>query len=374
MVLIILLVIGLGIYELLSKTKLLRVPNLKNFGFGKLLRHPVLSLGAIVDLVLWRQLQNETGFTSVLAFFTWFSYTGVYVIIFFFWWKKRKRERHVQAQNRRIEEERKWKAEQEEKVRRWKAEEADKERKWREEQAENERRWKAEQAQEQAEEQRRWEEEQDREERKRREEMRQAGIDEIDKMDGWEFEKRMEVHFEIMGWTVLRTPGSGDKGADLVLTTPDGRTVVIQCKRYNVPVGKDAVEEVLNGKLYYEADAAMVITNSHLTRGALDLAKANNVDVWEREELIRQLLAAKAEYDENDYEEEDDSELVPDCFRVLFFESTSVTEEEVLRRYRKLSTVAHPDAGGSDAAFVRLQNAKDECLEYLGRHLAQDVT
>lgn len=206
-----------------------------------------------------------------------------------------------------------------------------------------------------------------------REQMKQADLDEIDVMDGWTFERRMEIHFETMGWTVLRTPGSGDFGADLVLTTPDKRKVVIQCKRYSGPVGKEAVDEVLRGKRHYHADLAMVITNSYLTKGALKLARENGVDVWERDELIKQVLDAIAEESfhsqenqtKSEWFQRNGSESIPECFRILFFDHAHVTEEEVLRRYRKLSTVAHPDAGGGNEAFTRLQKAKDECLEYL---------
>ncbi len=161
------------------------------------------------------------------------------------------------------------------------------------------RRLSAEALHKQQEEMRKKEEEREQELREQRlrreEELRTAGVDKIDVMDGWEFERRLEAHFVTMGWTVLRTPGSGDHGADLILTTPDHRKIVIQCKRYNSPVGIDAVQDVLNGKLFYVADGAMVVTNSHLTPGALRFAREHHVDVWQREELIRELLNARAE-------------------------------------------------------------------------------
>ncbi len=196
-----------------------------------------------------------------------------------------------------------------------------------------------------------------------------GGIEDIDGMDGWSFETRMRQHFETMGWRVTQTPGSGDHGADLVLVTPDHRTIVVQLKRYRGPVGQSAVWEVLRAKAYYHADLAMVITNSHLTAGAKSLAQGNGVDVWEREELIRQLEDADAE---KQYQEGRDAEepwtastSLPDCFRTLFFDSVEVTEADVLARYRKLTTVTHPDVGGSHESFIRLQRARDECLEYL---------
>lgn len=116
-----------------------------------------------------------------------------------------------------------------------------------------------------------------------------SGMQSIDAMDGWSFETRMRQHFEAMGWRVMKTPGSGDHGADLVLTTPDGRRIVAQLKRYTGPVGINAVKEVLHSMAHYRANAAMVITNSHLSVGARHYAREHQVDVWEREELIQRL-------------------------------------------------------------------------------------
>lgn len=63
---------------------------------------------------------------------------------------------------------------------------------------------------------------------------------------------------------------------------------------------------------------------------------------------------------------------IPDCFITLFFDHTDVTELEIIARYRKLSSVAHPDAGGGHESFIRLQDARDECLRFVraraGRH------
>lgn len=122
-----------------------------------------------------------------------------------------------------------------------------------------------------------------------------SGIEDIDTMSGWDFETRMRIHFEMMGWQVLQTPGSGDYGADLVLTSPDGRKIVAQLKRYLGPVGISAIEDVLRSMPVYGAVGAMLITNSHLTKGAGTFAQRHSVEVWERESLIRHLLDSKRE-------------------------------------------------------------------------------
>ena len=119
--------------------------------------------------------------------------------------------------------------------------------------------------------------------------MLSAGISEIDGMTGVEFEERMAIHFRTCGFQVQMTRASGDFGADLILTDSQAGRTVVQLKRYSRSVGVSAVQEVVAARQYYRANASMVITNSHLTRNAKQLARVSDVLVWEREELIRQL-------------------------------------------------------------------------------------
>ena len=122
-----------------------------------------------------------------------------------------------------------------------------------------------------------------------------SGIQGIDRMEGVQFEQRMATHFEYLGWQVSKTPGSGDYGADLILQSPDGRRIAAQCKRYTGSVGISAVQEVLGAVQYYGVDAGMIITNSTLTKNAKELARVSGVDVWERNDLIAQLVDAQKE-------------------------------------------------------------------------------
>jgi len=46
-----------------------------------------------------------------------------------------------------------------------------------------------------------------------------------------------------------------------------------------------AIQEAVAAKNYYKADNAMVITNSSFTKGAVDLAIANNVELWDGKKL-----------------------------------------------------------------------------------------
>jgi restriction system protein len=125
----------------------------------------------------------------------------------------------------------------------------------------------------------------------RRRRLARSGIDDIDKMGGRVFEQYLEVLFERRGYKVERTKFVGDFGGDLVLRK-DGTKTVVQAKRYTKNVGVKAVQEVVAAKGYYDCDAAMVVTNSTYTNQARELARKNNVDLWDRERLISELEAA----------------------------------------------------------------------------------
>ncbi|KLU63094.1 restriction endonuclease [Peptococcaceae bacterium CEB3] len=122
-----------------------------------------------------------------------------------------------------------------------------------------------------------------------RAQLKQAGIGDIDKMDGREFELYLVVLFRQLGCAVQPTPYTGDRGADLVLSK-DGTKTVVQAKRYAKTVGNKAVQEVVAAKAYYRADKAMVVTNSHFSNAAVELARANDVELWDRNQLVKAIL------------------------------------------------------------------------------------
>lgn len=120
----------------------------------------------------------------------------------------------------------------------------------------------------------------------------QAGIADIDKLSGKEFEEYLEVFFQRLGYQVKRTPYQGDYGADLILSK-DGVKTAVQAKRYNRSVGLKAVQEIAAAKEYYGCDKAMVVTNSYFSNQAKSLAKATQVELWDREQLVSNLIVSK---------------------------------------------------------------------------------
>jgi restriction system protein len=118
-----------------------------------------------------------------------------------------------------------------------------------------------------------------------------SGILEVDAMTGKEFERFLSVHFEKLGYTVTLTQDSQDYGADLILYK-DGSTTVVQAKRSKNPVGIKAVQEVAGAVRHYKGNKGRVITNNRFTENAYNLAKSNEVELWDRKKLIEFILTA----------------------------------------------------------------------------------
>ncbi|WP_217226784.1 restriction endonuclease [Streptomyces anulatus] len=82
--------------------------------------------------------------------------------------------------------------------------------------------------------------------------------------------------------------GAGDLGADVLATTPDGRRLVVQCKRYGPDnrVGSQDLQR-FGGTCYavHEADVALVVSTGGFTEPALDYAEQCAILCYGPEEL-----------------------------------------------------------------------------------------
>lgn len=125
-----------------------------------------------------------------------------------------------------------------------------------------------------------------------------SDINEIDRMDGYQFETYLGSLFERLGYVANVTQSSGDFGADLILYA-ENRKIVVQAKRYTGTVGVSAVQEIASAKAYYDAHEAWVVTNSSFSKPAYQLANANDVLLLDRMELIRLSAQVNEEYDPN---------------------------------------------------------------------------
>lgn len=119
-----------------------------------------------------------------------------------------------------------------------------------------------------------------------------SGILQIDEMTGREFEEYLRVLFLERGYHVRLTKKTGDYGVDLVLSSKN-RKIIVQAKRYKKNVGIKAVQEISAAKNHYQADECWVVTNSHFTDPARNLAKSNQVWLLDRPLLMKWMLEMK---------------------------------------------------------------------------------
>lgn len=113
---------------------------------------------------------------------------------------------------------------------------------------------------------------------------KQAGMLDIDRLTGHQFEQYLQFLFEKLGFKTHLTPSQGDFGADLIIER-DGLRMAVQAKRFNGTVGVGSVQQVVAAMPVYECNRAMVVTNSYFSQQAKELAKANNVELWDRKKL-----------------------------------------------------------------------------------------
>lgn len=122
-----------------------------------------------------------------------------------------------------------------------------------------------------------------------------AKIAEIDGMTGIEFERYVVYLLLNNGYQKAVETGEGpDQGIDVKATKENVR-YGIQCKRWKKNVGNKAVQEVYAGKDFYRLGQAVVVTNSYFTSSAKQLAKQLEIDLWDRDTLIKMIEKIPAE-------------------------------------------------------------------------------
>jgi HJR/Mrr/RecB family endonuclease len=88
---------------------------------------------------------------------------------------------------------------------------------------------------------------------------------------------------------VTVTPPSGDKSADVIIEK-NGKRIAIRAKLYKTKVDQSAVVEVLGSLNVYECCRGIVITNSYFQKSAIEIARVNNIELWDRDRLGKELV------------------------------------------------------------------------------------
>ena len=111
----------------------------------------------------------------------------------------------------------------------------------------------------------------------------------IDALEGRAFERFLAAMLRKMGYEAELTPHF-DYGADIVLVR-EGERIAVQVKRVSKLVGADAVRAVVAAKPMYGCTGSMVITNHRFSSPAKQLAKGNDVELWDRRRLESEILS-----------------------------------------------------------------------------------
>lgn len=110
-------------------------------------------------------------------------------------------------------------------------------------------------------------------------------------MSGVEFENHLAQLLKSNGFdSVAGTPATGDQGADLIAKR-NGKTIIIQAKRYGGTVGNKAVQEVIAAINFYNGDEGWVVTNSSFTKSARELAGKSGIKLIDGTDMQQFSLA-----------------------------------------------------------------------------------
>ena len=124
--------------------------------------------------------------------------------------------------------------------------------------------------------------------------LRQSNIEKIDCMEGFEFEEYVAALLSDLGYETSTTKKSGDFGVDIIVER-NGEKIIIQTKRYSQKVSVSAIQEISAAQSFYRIYNAWVVTNNYFTEPAIKLAKANNINLVNRDALISLMLQAQEE-------------------------------------------------------------------------------
>lgn len=111
-----------------------------------------------------------------------------------------------------------------------------------------------------------------------------SGLTYHDGMDPYEYEHFCARLLKGANWRAEATKGSGDQGVD-VIAEKFGYKVAIQVKKYASPAGNGAVQEILAGKLFYDAEFGVVVCTAGFTRSAHALAKKTGIHLMHHDDL-----------------------------------------------------------------------------------------
>jgi len=126
----------------------------------------------------------------------------------------------------------------------------------------------------------------------------------VDKLDGYTFERLICNLLKKMGFNVEHTVLSGDGGVDIVAEHNQailrGRYLV-QCKRWINTVGEPVVRDMFGTVLASHANKGIIITNSFFSEKAKLFAEGKNIELIDGNSLNQLLIQYEVTDDDSLY-------------------------------------------------------------------------
>jgi len=115
-------------------------------------------------------------------------------------------------------------------------------------------------------------------------------------MEARQFEFEIANLFRLKGYTSHATRATNDDGVD-VFACKDNEKVIIQCKRWTRPVGRDKIDELAGVMNRYGVDRAILATTSAFSEDGKRAADKHKIELWDFYQIRKEwkeVLGAKA--------------------------------------------------------------------------------
>jgi len=118
-------------------------------------------------------------------------------------------------------------------------------------------------------------------------------------LDARQFEFEIANLFRHKGYESVATRLTRDDGVD-VFARNDNEMVIIQCKRWKHPVGRDKVDELAGVQIRYGTHRAILATTSTFSEDAKRAAHKNHVELWDFHRIKQEWRAVCEEFGQAD--------------------------------------------------------------------------
>ncbi len=115
------------------------------------------------------------------------------------------------------------------------------------------------------------------------------------KIDGYEFEQLVGRIMTSKGHQAIVTKKTGDSGTD-IYAIMDGKQTVVQCKHHQDKViGTPEIDKLLGVMAKNKIENGLFVCTGKFSQPAIDLAVSNNILLWDKEQIIKELGAGLVE-------------------------------------------------------------------------------